>query len=254
MSHLPFHPAPGLGDMAPGWFALPQNPLTQSDSTVLVPTIQATAPGRVVRFPTLADLVQASFAVPQNPVRTELAMSMAGLKGLGCGGMGCGCPGFGCDGGKDFYALNGLGQTPGTDPVSQWLAGTGSIGTTLADDYTLAGITLPTWGWIAAAGAAFYVATDLFGKGAAGTKRLAGRAGKRLSQYSQNPKKNVYQFWTDNGHQANIRASSKEEASRIAARKISRREWNDGTWGYVKGPDGQMKTARQGRYGVSSSF
>ena len=121
MPHLPFHPAPGLSDLAPGWFVLPQNPLTMGPSTVLVPTMAATAPGRWTRTPTLADLVQASFPVPQNPVVQNLVMGLQGLRGmrgccgLGCGGGGCGQP----------YGLNGLGQTPGTDALSTWLAANG---------------------------------------------------------------------------------------------------------------------------------
>jgi hypothetical protein len=171
---MPFHVAPGLGDMAPGWFALPQNPLTMGQSTVLVPTMGATVPGRWVRTPHLADLVQASFAVPQNPVRNNLAAGLASLRGMGC-------PGFGCDGGREFYSLNGLGQTPGTDPVSQFLnTNLGAPGAWLADETTFMSFSLPMWGWLAGGFAAAYVASDLFSKGKAASKRYAGR-------YAQNP-------------------------------------------------------------------
>ena len=104
---MPYHVAPGLGDLAPGWFVVPQNPI-QGDGTPLVPSLQATAPGRVIRMAGLADLVAASFVVPQNPLVSTLQNSMSRV---GMGGMGCGCGGgFGCDGGANFYALNGLGQ------------------------------------------------------------------------------------------------------------------------------------------------
>lgn len=54
---------------------------------------------------------------------------------------------------------------------------------------------------------------------------------------------NVYEFWTDDGVQDDIRASSLADAAKIASRKITRTEWRDGrdgAWGYVKGKDGQM--------------
>lgn len=160
MSHLPFHPAVGFGDLAPGWFVLPQNPV-RSDGTPLVPSIQATAPGQGIQLPSLADLVAGSFVVPQNPLLPKVGMS----------GLGCGCGGgFGCDGGANYYALNGLAglgdtTTPivGTDAVSTWLAAQGSMGLTLADNTTLLGFTLPNWGWGAAALAAAVAASSFMG-------------------------------------------------------------------------------------------
>jgi hypothetical protein len=203
MPHLPFHPAPGLSDLAPGWFVLPQNPLTMGPSTVLVPTMAATAPGRWTRTPTLADLVQASFPVPQNPVVQNLVMGLQGLRGMrGCCGIGSdvwddpweGRPqgsqpqwgqgqwgqnqwtrfaGLGCGGGGcgQPYGLNGLGQTPGTDALSTWLAANGgSPGTWLADTQTLFGFTLPMWGWLAGGAAAAFAASSLLSK-SGGRKR-----------------------------------------------------------------------------------
>jgi hypothetical protein len=176
MSHLPFHPAPGLGDMAPGFFALPQNPLTGIDSTVLVPTMGATAPGRWVRTPTMGDLVRGSFVVPQNPVAFQLTQGLGRLRGLGCG-CGGGCSMGGCGG------MGGLGQTPGTDAISQWLnTNGGSFGTTLADTQTFAGFTLPLWGWLAGGGLVVYALMDLGGKAHKGSKRLAAR-------YASNPRR-----------------------------------------------------------------
>jgi len=180
MSQLPFHPAPGLSDLAPGWFVVPQNPLALGPSTVLVPTMGATAPGRWLRNPTLADLVAGSFPVPQNPVANNLAAGLAGLRGMGCGCRGCG-------GGQNFYGLNGMGDATGygTDMISNFLLeNAGSPGAWLAGETTLAGFTMPMWGWLAGAGAAIYVAKDLFGKGRAASKAYAGRAGRRLSQYA----------------------------------------------------------------------
>lgn len=169
MPHLPFHPAPGLSDLAPGWFVLPQNPLHSQDNTVLVPTMAATAPGRWLHNPALADLVQASFVVPQNPLAEHLSQGLAGLRGMGCG-----CRGDCRD--QQFYGLNGLGQTPGTDPVSQWLASNGGQpGAWLADETTFMSFTLPMWGWLAGGAAVAYAASDLFGRGKAASKRAAHR-------------------------------------------------------------------------------
>jgi len=176
MSHFPFHPAPGLNDLAPGWFAVPQNPLEMGDSTVLVPSMRATAPGQAITYPTLGDLVAASFAVPQNPVRQNLAMGLAGLRGLGCGGP-WGCSQLGCDGGRNFFALNGVPDgSPGTDPVSTFLAGNlGTPGSWLANESTIFGFQMPNWGWGIAGFTLAYVASDLFSKGHAASKRAAHR-------------------------------------------------------------------------------
>ena len=173
MAQLTFHPAPGLSDLAPGWFVLPQNPLEQDDATVLVPTMSATAPGYWIQQPTLGDLVAGSFVVPQNPVAQNLVQGLAGLRGMGCG---C-SSGFGCDGGRQFYGLNGVpDDTPGTDALSQWLATNGgSFGATLANEKTFLGFQMPMWGWAAAGFAAVYTLSDLFGRGKAKTKEYARR-------------------------------------------------------------------------------
>jgi|SRR5271166_3462625 len=115
MSQIGFHPAPGLGDLAPGFFVVPQNPL-RSDSTVLVPSVQASAGGRMVRKPHVGDLVAASFVVPQNPVRNNLATGMQGL-GCGCGTPDCGVPGY------NPYGIQGMGQLDLTSlsSITTWL-------------------------------------------------------------------------------------------------------------------------------------
>lgn len=87
MAQLNFHPAVGFGDLMPGWHVVPQNPIL-TGGTPLVPSIQATAPGRVMRRGKLAELMPGGFSVPQNPLRQAL------------GGMGCGCGGN----------CNGMGQ------------------------------------------------------------------------------------------------------------------------------------------------
>ena len=86
-------------------------------------------------------------------------------------------------GGREFYSLNGLGQVPGTDPVSQFLnTNLGAPGAWLADETTFMSFSLPMWGWLAGGFAAAYVASDLFSKGKATSKRYAAR-------YAQNPRR-----------------------------------------------------------------
>jgi len=89
MSHLPFHPAPGLGDLLPGMFVVPQNPIRDA-GTPLVPSVQATAPNQVMRVKHIGELLSAAFVVPQNPIVRTLATGgqTSGMAGLGC--MGCG--------------------------------------------------------------------------------------------------------------------------------------------------------------------
>lgn len=50
-----------------------------------------------------------------------------------------------------------------------------------------------------------------------------------------------YKFWTDGGDRKDIYAYDLRSAAEKASKRISLREWRDGAWGYVKGPEGQMK-------------
>jgi hypothetical protein len=100
MSQINFHPAPGLGDLMNAWFVVPQNPL-RTTPTVIVPSVQATAPGQILAKPRLGDFVRSSFVVPQNPLATKL-----GLAGLGCGG--CGCAGGPNSTGLQGFDMEGI--------------------------------------------------------------------------------------------------------------------------------------------------
>lgn len=101
---LNHHPAPGLGDLLPGFFVVPQNPF--KDSTTYVPRIGEILPG--------------SFPVPQNPIKDYTAGKLNligrdpnvtgtvnGVSGCGCGGScgGCGGGGIG-DISADFTKLS----------------------------------------------------------------------------------------------------------------------------------------------------
>jgi hypothetical protein len=97
MAHIPYHPAPGFGDLLPGDFVVPQNPIRDA-GTVLVPSVQAMTGGRTVRVPHLAELLPATMVVPQNPIRDAMASGAragAGMPGMsscaGCAGCGAGC-------------------------------------------------------------------------------------------------------------------------------------------------------------------
>lgn len=76
MSNFPYHPAPGLGELLPGFFVVPQNPITAARQGV----------GYI---PRMGELLPASFTVPQNPIVKNFHSNMGGLGGCptgNCGG------------------------------------------------------------------------------------------------------------------------------------------------------------------------
>ena len=105
-AHLPYHMAPGMGALLPGWVKMPVlvNPVTyvapggaiakDSGGNLLAPTV---GQGKVM--PNLGKYMAASFPVPQNPVFNYLtgkgygntAGGSAGMSGCGCGGSCGGC-------------------------------------------------------------------------------------------------------------------------------------------------------------------
>lgn len=50
----------------------------------------------------------------------------------------------------------------------------------------------------------------------------------------------LYTFWTDNGDQDDIEATSLEQGAELASSRIKKSEWLDGAWGFVKGEDGRQ--------------
>lgn len=128
---IPVHPAPGLGDLLPGWHSVPQNPIRDA-STPVVASVNARAGGAVVKIPRLGDLLPGMFVVPQNPLRQALASppgsGVPGTKGLGCGT----CHGLG-----DASGLMGSLATT-TTSIETWLQGSSSV----------LGFTMPNWAWI----------------------------------------------------------------------------------------------------------
>ena len=69
MSHILRHPAPGFGDLMPGWYSVPQNPI-RDVGTALVPS--ANSGGQITRVPKLGELMPGAFSVPQNPLIAAL--------------------------------------------------------------------------------------------------------------------------------------------------------------------------------------
>lgn len=133
--NLPFHPAPGLGDLIPGYFVVPRNPITA----------QARAP--ITVSPGIGDIIRASFPVPQNPIISAVT---GNVKPLGTGDCGCGGKCGGC-GGSGRGMING--QRVGMGDLSTDVSAVGSalsggnFSAALQD--TIGGI--PVWGLIAAA-------------------------------------------------------------------------------------------------------
>lgn len=68
MNHIGIHPAPGIGDMLPGWWAVPQNPITAAAAKY---------------NPRMGELLPGSFVVPQNPILASLS------HGVNNSSMGC---------------------------------------------------------------------------------------------------------------------------------------------------------------------
>lgn len=158
--NIHIHPAPGLGDLMPGWFAVPQDPITMARQGVTM-------------TPGIGDILPGSYVVPQNPIldyvkgqvkmigqkgggKAKAQINGQGVSGLGCGGGcggGCGCGGD-CGGSGGGGGLSGLGQTGtdftnslaniGTDISSgDWSSLPGDVGTLLASQTVLG---IPLWG------------------------------------------------------------------------------------------------------------
>ena len=66
--NIPFHPAPGLGEMLPGFFVVPQNPIKAAGGM-----------GGIRYQPHVGELMPASFTVPQNPIVKNIRTGMGGL-------------------------------------------------------------------------------------------------------------------------------------------------------------------------------
>lgn len=92
--NLPYHPAPGLGDLLPGYFVVPQNPVTSRDYGVTVK-------------PGIGDVLPAAFSVPENPILNYVSGKVKPI-GQGASDGGCGCGG-GCGSCGSGGTINGMG-------------------------------------------------------------------------------------------------------------------------------------------------
>lgn len=72
------HPAPGMGDLLPGFFVVPQNPLWDNKSRANAPMGFAGGPKYI---PHIGELLPGRFAVPQNPLIAAVRKGLAGLGG-----------------------------------------------------------------------------------------------------------------------------------------------------------------------------
>jgi len=94
--HLNVHPAPGLGNLIPGSFVVPQNPIDG---------------GEIRYIPRIGELLPAAFTIPQNPLMDVLS-SPNPLKPQRAGG--CGCEG----GLSGLSGLGGLDLSLGLNPFT----------------------------------------------------------------------------------------------------------------------------------------
>lgn len=99
MAQLNYHPAPGLGDLLPGFFVVPQNPIQP-----------------VTYTPRIGEIMPGSFSVPQNPLKDYVTGNVRligtgnGVSGCGCGG-GCGsCNTNGKINGMSIAGINGISE------------------------------------------------------------------------------------------------------------------------------------------------
>lgn len=97
MAHIGRHPAPGLGELIPGSFVVPSNPIVSPSY-----------------IPHIGELLPASFPIPQNPLIAAIT-SPPGYGLPNQPGLGCGCAPAGCGSGMCGGAagLAGLGADCG---------------------------------------------------------------------------------------------------------------------------------------------
>jgi hypothetical protein len=105
MAHIGQHPAPGFGELIPGSFVIPSNPIVPAGY-----------------IPHIGELLPASFPIPQNPLIAAISSPPGyGMPntsaGLGCGcSSGCGSGMCGSGGGVGMSGFgSGLGSGLGSD-------------------------------------------------------------------------------------------------------------------------------------------
>lgn len=159
MAGINFHPAPGLGDLLPGFFVVPQNPVTSQG--VGVTYVQG-----------IGDILPGSFPVPMNPI---VNYTTGNVRPIGTGVSGCGCGGS-CGGCGGSGKLNGQPTNGGMSGISEdWakiqadIMG-GNIGNVITD--TVFGVPV----WAIGAGLALFLFAGGEKHSYAGRGRRAARA------------------------------------------------------------------------------
>lgn len=102
MAKLNMHPSPGFGDLLPGFFVVPQNPIAGQKPISYIHHIGDLLPGR--------------FAVPQNPIISTVragTKAMAGLAGC-CSGCSSGQDGTAFLNGAPLPGIGGIGDALGS--------------------------------------------------------------------------------------------------------------------------------------------
>ncbi len=119
---LSFHPAPGLGELVPGTFDVPMNPIRAANGDVVW------VPGANVKYvPRMGDLLNAYYSVPQNPLKR------------GCG-MGCGCAGsYNYDAGMGALDLSAAWNSVTSTVGSAWDTAKSAIGSTGINPWVIGG-------------------------------------------------------------------------------------------------------------------
>lgn len=170
MARINFHPAPGFGDLMPGFFVVPQNPLRPGDTgTPLVPSLQATAPGRTLRISRIGELMPGQFSVPQNPLMAAITGGMSGL--------GCGCS-SGC--GNSNYTLNGMGDLS-MDSITSWLTDPSPISASVPNWMLYGGAAVALWFITQPSGSAYRAKRKALRSEYAGYKQAARSTGSAIS-------------------------------------------------------------------------
>ena len=101
MAFTNIHPAPGVGELMPGFYVVPQNPIAMAQ----------TGMGYFAR---MGELLPGAFTVPQNPIVKNFASGMQGLGTMGC------APGSQCGGGfTGALAGMGLGDEPAVQGIPE---------------------------------------------------------------------------------------------------------------------------------------
>jgi len=166
MSHISYHPAPGLaaygmGDLVAGMFVVPQNPI--------IP---------IRRSVGMADFVAGKFIVPQNPILAVVGKPH-GIQGVGscCGG----CDGGGgCSGGEGY--INGFGVDSGRKAPTSMNGFLEDVQGTLTTPIDIGFASVPTWALIGAGAVAVLFLT---GRGSGYKSAMSSARAKYPTRYGR---------------------------------------------------------------------